>query len=229
MAIWHTSDFHLDHAKVIQFDGRPDRSVAEMNERIVASVNATVQKDDIMIYHGDLMYWKYNSEAEYNRRFAAWIQRFNCHKNMIYVAGNHDRVWRKSSTARPNWGVWDLFKRDDNGRPYYQLHPMGYELRLSRSLCDQHGLPESMVNFLVVCTHYSHRVWNRSHRGTAINLYGHSHGSLSGLRNSFDVGFNVWNRPVSLLEIVEKHMPEHNSKNPPTFGHHGREAAGLDE
>jgi len=61
--------------------------------------------------------------------------------------------------------------------------------------------------------------------GRAINLYGHSHGGLPGIKNSFDVGFNVWNRPLSLVEILTKLMPEHNQTEVGSvyFGHHNNE------
>jgi len=39
-------------------------------------------------------------------------------------------------------------------------------------------------------SHYSHRVWNKSHFG-AIHLYGHSHGTLPGFGRSMDVGVDT--------------------------------------
>jgi calcineurin-like phosphoesterase family protein len=39
-------------------------------------------------------------------------------------------------------------------------------------------------------SHYSHRIWNGSHKGV-IHLYGHSHGSIPDFGRSMDVGVDV--------------------------------------
>ena len=52
--------------------------------------------------------------------------------------------------------------------------------------------------------HYALRVWNKSHYG-AWNLYGHSHGTLEGLKNQMDVGVDCNNfTPISFDQIREK-------------------------
>jgi len=57
------------------------------------------------------------------------------------------------------------------------------------------------------CSHYSHKVWNKSHHGT-YHLYGHSHGSMpDDLESlSFDVGVDCHPNmePFSFDEIVAK-------------------------
>lgn len=57
----------------------------------------------------------------------------------------------------------------------------------------------------VVMCHYGMRVWNESHRG-AIQLYGHSHGTLPGNTQSMDVGVDTGNNfyPYSFDEVVAK-------------------------
>jgi calcineurin-like phosphoesterase family protein len=53
----------------------------------------------------------------------------------------------------------------------------------------------------VFLSHYGHRVWNGSHKGT-IHLYGHSHNSLPPVHRSIDVGVDVFDfRPVTLDQI----------------------------
>ena len=42
----------------------------------------------------------------------------------------------------------------------------------------------------IFLSHYSHRVWNGSHKGV-IHLYGHSHGSIPDFGRSMDVGVDV--------------------------------------
>ncbi len=56
----------------------------------------------------------------------------------------------------------------------------------------------------VTLCHYGMRVWNKSHYG-AIQLYGHSHGSLPGNSQSMDVGVDTWNfTPVTLAQVRER-------------------------
>jgi hypothetical protein len=146
------------------------------------------------------------------------------------------RVWECESCGitfddQRRFGLPAHHKKGCAGAPFYpiyNIHPMGYELRLTKRICAEQQIPSVHDGLLVVCTHYAHRVFNKSHHkidspvGKAINLYGHSHGGLPGIRNSFDVGFNVWNRPLSLVEIIEKVMPEHNQSEAGKtyFGHH---------
>ena len=53
----------------------------------------------------------------------------------------------------------------------------------------------------LVLLHYAMRVWPKSHHGS-LHLYGHSHGSLPGDRQSCDVGVDAWAyRPVGLADI----------------------------
>lgn len=63
-------------------------------------------------------------------------------------------------------------------------------------------------NFNIFMSHYSHRVWEGSHKGY-IHLYGHSHGSISDHGKSMDVGVDVAfrmfgeYRPFSIEEIIK--------------------------
>jgi calcineurin-like phosphoesterase family protein len=53
----------------------------------------------------------------------------------------------------------------------------------------------------LVLFHYSLKTWHRVGRG-ALQLYGHSHGRMTGDRQSCDVGVDAWDfRPVSLDAI----------------------------
>lgn len=69
-------------------------------------------------------------------------------------------------------------------------------------------------------SHYSHRVWPKSHRGT-IHLYGHSHGSIPDYGKSMDVGVDTHKdfRPYHINEIYsimskrEIHKVDHHGKS----------------
>lgn len=60
----------------------------------------------------------------------------------------------------------------------------------------------------IFMSHYSHRVWEGSHKGT-LHLYGHSHGSIPDYGKSMDVGVDVAYkmfgeyRPFSIEEIIK--------------------------
>jgi calcineurin-like phosphoesterase family protein len=52
-------------------------------------------------------------------------------------------------------------------------------------------------------SHYSHRVWNKSHFG-AIHLYGHSHGTIPDFGRSMDVGVDTNDFfPYSGFQVTE--------------------------
>ena len=179
--------------------------------------------------------------------------RLRC-KNIIFIGGNHDRIYHlRRGDYVPNRRFWEIFrsqsicsncdslipKEKDKCyvcgckylEPYHCIHPMGYEMKITRKMCSEHGIPAEYEKLNVTVTHYSHRVWNKSHVGNkegttplgkSINLYGHSHGGLPGMRNAFDVAWNVWYRPVSLLEILTTLMPKHNESDlgKVQFAHH---------
>lgn len=54
----------------------------------------------------------------------------------------------------------------------------------------------------IVMNHYAQRVWNRAHYGS-LHIYGHSHGSLSGVGRSMDVGWDAVGKILTLDEVVD--------------------------
>lgn len=93
-----------------------------------------------------------------------------------FVYGNHDKVMKGDE-------VQAFCKRSKKIAMFADTYELTYR-----------GTP-------IFMSHYSHRVWNRHHRG-AIHLYGHSHGSLFGLGKSMDVG-------VDTKELVSDYSPFH--------------------
>jgi calcineurin-like phosphoesterase family protein len=79
----------------------------------------------------------------------------------------------------------------------------------------------------LVLLHYGMRVWNRAHHG-ALHLYGHSHGSLPGDRQSCDVGVDCWDfRPVTLKQIKAR-MAEQPARSPVDHHRGQSEDAGVE-
>jgi calcineurin-like phosphoesterase family protein len=202
--------------------------VEEMNERIISVTNQYVKKEDLLINLGDMCLPR--KTENYIDVVRAYLQRLTC-KNVILVGGNHDKTYTlENGDYIPNWELWDLFdwqeqcnrcKRLINRNvhvnkeicPYCSytvfnrvesVYPHGYELRITKKTCCDYKLPNHLVGTLVVCSHYAYEVWNKSHHGS-IHVHGHSHGKLpTKLKNRVDVGFNIWNRPLSIVEIVKK-------------------------
>jgi calcineurin-like phosphoesterase family protein len=81
---------------------------------------------------------------------------------IYFVYGNHDRVMR-------NPIVTDYSKQTKKIRYAADVFECKYK-----------------KDYLFM-SHYAHRIWNRSHRGS-IHFYGHSHGSIASLGRSMDVG-----------------------------------------
>lgn len=55
----------------------------------------------------------------------------------------------------------------------------------------------------IFLSHYAHRTWPKNNYGSLM-LFGHSHGKMPPIRNSFDVGVDCHNYfPISLDRVVE--------------------------
>ena len=79
--VFFTSDTHFYHANIINFCGRPFKSVEVMNETLIANWNSVVGPDDIVFHLGDFCL---GGSAE-------WINILNRLNGKIYlIVGNHD-------------------------------------------------------------------------------------------------------------------------------------------
>lgn len=250
------TDPHLGHHNIIEYSNRPFANTDEMDAAIIGGINERVERKDVMVIGGDfIMPRKREGMEEYNARFLAYRQRINC-EHIIWVGGNHDWYEREAHGEYvPNFALRDALRWEvlcDCGRtrpmsarqcvcqrqklsvrglpPAERMldavHPMGFERKITPTMCDKHGIDPKFAGINVVFCHYSMRVWNKSHKDRpdgmprSIMLYGHSHGELPGILNSFDCGWDVWKRPISLQEILEKLIPEHNKQFPTRFCHH---------
>lgn len=74
--------------------------------------------------------------------------------------------------------------------------------RLFESVQDVKYLRYNNMRFWL--SHYAHRTWPSSNKGT-FHLYGHSHGDLPNYNRSMDVGVDANNyQPISIDEVVAK-------------------------
>lgn len=83
MAKFVFSDPHFDSERIITLGARPFKSVSEMNATLIANYNATIGKQDICYWLGDVMY------GASKEKVARILQQLRGRKFLIM--GNHDR------------------------------------------------------------------------------------------------------------------------------------------
>jgi len=167
MNIWFTSDTHYGHTNIAgqsvsRWSGgyRNFHSVWEMNKSLIEGINKYVKEDDILYHLGD---WSFGGI----HNIKLFRDSIIC-KNIHLILGNHDE------------------------------HIVDKEVKYYDSLFNPIELFSSVQNVLhleigktkIFLSHYSHRVWNGSHKGV-VHLYGHSHGSIPDFGRSMDVGVDV--------------------------------------
>ena len=90
--IFFSSDYHFNHAKIIEFDKRPFKDVSEMHEAIIKNHNEVVPVDGLLYILGDVAMGKdVNSVVKI-------LQRMNGKK--VLVKGNHDVIMLKEQSFR---------------------------------------------------------------------------------------------------------------------------------
>ena len=183
--IWFISDSHFGHGNIIKYCNRPFMNKYEQN---IVDNHKRGDKlyDDLRI-----------SQDTIDRHDDALIDNINRivkPKDTLYHLGDfalrnigHYRHRIKCEEVHLILGNHDYLKdRDEEG--FYSVSDykeIKYEGRF------------------IVLSHYAMRVWNRSHRGS-IMLYGHSHGTLPGIKNSFDVGVDCHGYcPISIKNAIK--------------------------
>ena len=83
MKHYFSSDWHLGHAKIIEYDKRPFNSVEEMNATIIKNYNELVTLQDDFYFLGDFCMGDHN-KAE------AYLEQLIPNKK-YFLPGNHDK------------------------------------------------------------------------------------------------------------------------------------------
>lgn len=89
MAIFFTADPHFGHANIIRFCGRPFANVREMDDALIANINAVVAADDRLYILGDFC-MAGRDPARYVRACASYRARIAC-RDVVLIVGNHDQ------------------------------------------------------------------------------------------------------------------------------------------
>lgn len=180
--LFFTSDFHLFHKNVLQFDNRPFKDVHEMHTAIEERWNEVVDKDDIVIYLGDLSFARKD-----DKNFVEGIM-WSLNGTIHYVMGNHDD-YREISKDKRYESVQDYL-----------------EVRV------KHFVDGKVVETLFCCMHYPIYSWNKAHRGSYMvhghchgNLHHGEDASFYVNRRVIDVGCMLTDyRPISYLEVMDR-------------------------
>lgn len=88
---WFTSDYHLGHANIIKYCGRPFKDVEHMNQRIIANHNSRVKPEDTVFFLGDFCFrnTKGGKEGEGEIDKAdSYLKQLN--GKFVFIRGNHD-------------------------------------------------------------------------------------------------------------------------------------------
>lgn len=167
MNTWFTSDTHFGHTNISgpgvsrwKSGYRDFDSVWEMNKALVEGINKYVKEDDILYHLGD---WSFGGI----HNIKIFRDSIIC-KNIHLVLGNHDEHIVDK----------EVKFHDDSFNP----------IELFSSVQDVLNLQLGRTELFL--SHYSHRVWNGSHKGI-VHLYGHSHGSIPDFGRSMDIGVDV--------------------------------------
>lgn len=177
MAVFVSSDLHLDHENIIEYCDRPFDSVEEMNKTLVENWNNRVSEDDVVYFLGDLTI---NDDIETAEN---WLEQLN--GQILFVVGNHDELTPENSpvpvveqftfkydkyeflcTHRPenipdSWTGWTIYGHHHNNYPYdhpfvyYQKNQVnvsveltGYEPVRLDELCDALAQRERIPKFV---------------------------------------------------------------------------------
>lgn len=182
MTYYFSADPHAGHTNILKYCNRPFATIEEHDEELIRQWNLTVGDNDTAYILGDVTL---GSDADkYLCRLAGKIR---------IIPGGHD--WRWLKAGQP-------FQEHMSSRNWSEkiniLSPLE-TLTIKR---------KGRGKLIVVCAHWSMRVWDRSHHNS-IHFYGHSHGNLPVWPNSLDVGVDNAKkllgtyRPFSLDEAVK--------------------------
>ena len=217
---WKQDELNQDHLGVRKF-----KSLDEMNNTIIDNINDMVAENDTLIHLGD---WSFGGiESIYDFR-----KQIKC-KNIHLILGNHDQHIENNKVLPDNQqklaleylinvlqcDVQEIYQKSNITTRYLFTsvnHVLQVKIQPNRNV-------KATPVFL---SHYSHRVWDKHHRGW-FHAFGHSHGSLDYLINgrSIDVGIDTafrrfgQYRPYTFKEYIDickqsdvQIIDHHNSK-----------------
>lgn len=194
--IFVTADLHLLHKSILEIQKGTRSNFADINdmtEKMIAYWNAEVSSDDSVFILGDFCFGTKNKWREI-------LKRLNGIKYL--VKGNHD-----SDKQIP---VEMFEKVEDYVELTVEFTLVAPASEINSELVSR-GYPHfCMEDFHIplkkylVLSHYPMSLWNGSKYGSVM-LHGHTHGNTPKdqlIPGRIDVGWDVFDRPVSLGQIL---------------------------
>lgn len=177
--VYFSSDFHAFHKNYVRGTSQWENTDRCLPFDTIEEFQNTLVKsiNDTVPQKGILFF---NGDFCFGKKdnIKLFRDQINC-ENIHFVFGNHDYHIRKESELQK------LFTSVQDYLEIFVKSPSG--------------------NKQCILFHYPLKVWNNSHR---INyaLTGHSHGSLpyKDHEMGIDLGWNIWGKPLSFLEIEEE-------------------------
>jgi len=111
---YYTSDLHLSHKNIIEYENRPFDSIDEMNNTIIDIINYRLSPDDELYILGDFTLEKNVDKVN------SLIRRIKCKKHLIL--GNHDYFVKNESLCSLFDSVHHYLEIDDNGQKVILFH-----------------------------------------------------------------------------------------------------------
>jgi calcineurin-like phosphoesterase family protein len=189
--VWVTSDSHYNHDGICSATSKWEEETIDKNhagtrkfDSLQDMNNALVKGINNYVAEDDILIslgdWSFGGSPS----IVEFRSQINC-RNIYLCLGNHDHHIRRKEVFRKMFtSVSDVL--------YFKV---------------QENRKTKAVSFFA--SHYSHRVWDKSHKGT-FHIFGHSHGGLDHIDTgtSMDVGvdsafkrFGEY-RPFNILEVV---------------------------
>lgn len=78
----YTSDLHINHKNILEYDSRPFSSIEEHDQAIIDNLNIHVKRNDELYILWDIV-WKFNNNV------LNLLKTIKC-TNIFFIIGNHD-------------------------------------------------------------------------------------------------------------------------------------------
>lgn len=86
--IFFTGDYHIDHAKILEYCKRPFKSIKEMNETILENFNETIDRNDVVFFLGDVAFGCNSTKKT--------LQLMRKKAMVHFIMGNHDMKYHRT-------------------------------------------------------------------------------------------------------------------------------------